>query len=82
VNVLFTVAVLAVAGVWALAVYVRLARLRDHVKLAWKRLEADQSNEAVKSVYNKHVTIYNDALNAFPANLIGPAAGFKAAKHF
>jgi hypothetical protein len=82
VNVLFTVAVLAVAGVWALAVYVRLARLRDQVKLAWKRLETDQSNEAVKSVYNKHVTIYNDALSAFPANLVGPAAGFKAAKHF
>ena len=81
-NVLFTVAVLAVAGVWALAVYVRLARLREQVKLAWKRLEADQSNDAVKSVYNKHVTIYNDALNAFPANLVGPAAGFKAAKHF
>lgn len=81
-NVLFTVAVLAVAGVWALAVYVRLARLREQVKLAWKRLETDRSNEAVKSVYNKHVTIYNDALNAFPANLVGPAAGFKAAKHF
>ena len=43
----------------------RLARLREQVKLAWKRLEADQSNEAVKSVYNKHVAMYNEALEAF-----------------
>ena len=57
-------------------------RLREQVKLAWSRLEADQSNEAVKSVYNKHVAMYNDALDGFPANLVGPAAGFKSAKHF
>lgn len=81
-NVLFTLVVFAALGMWALAVYRRLARLREEVKLAWKRLEADQSNAAVKSVYNKHVTMYNDALNAFPANLVGPAAGFKPAKHF
>ncbi len=35
-----------------------------------------------KSVYNKHVAIYNDALDGFPANVVGPAAGFKPAKHF
>ncbi len=81
-NVLFTFAVLAVAAMWALAVYLRLARLREQVKLAWKRLEPDQSNEAVKSVYNKHVTLYNNALDAFPANLVGPAAGLKPAKRF
>ena len=67
---------------WALAVYRRLARLREQVKLAWKRLEADQSNEAIKSVYNKHVTIYNDALRSFPAYLIAPLAGLKHANPF
>ncbi len=81
-NVLFTLVVLAAVGAWVLTVYRRLARLREQVKLAWSRLEPDQSNEAVKSVYNKHVTLYNDALDGFPANLVGPAAGFKSAKHF
>ena len=81
-NVLFTLVVFAAVAAWALLVVRRLGILRNQVKLAWKRLEADQSNEAVKSVYNKHVTIYNDALDAFPANLIGPAAGFKSARHF
>ena len=60
----------------------RLTRLRDEVKAAWKRLEADQSNDAIKTVYNKHVAKYNTALEAFPANLIGPMAGFKPAHSF
>ena len=81
-NVVFTLVVLAAVAAWALVVVRRLTQLREQVKLAWQRLEADQSNEAVKSVYNKHVTIYNNALDAFPANLVGPAAGFKSAKHF
>ena len=81
-NVLFTVLLLGRGGAWALTVYRRLAGLRGQVKLAWKRLEADQSNEAVKTVYNKHVAIYNEALEAFPAYLIAPAAGFKPARHF
>ena len=81
-NVVFTLVVLAAAAAWALVVVRRLGILRDQVTLAWQCLAADQSNEAVRSVYNKHVTIYNDALNAFPANLIGPAAGYKSAKHF
>ena len=81
-NVLFTLFVFAVVGAWALIVIRRLAALREQVKLAWKRLEADQSNAAVRSVYNKHVALYNDALSAFPANLVGPASGFKAAKPF
>jgi hypothetical protein len=82
VNVVFTLVVLAATAAWALVVVRRLTQLREQVKLAWQRLEADQSNEAVKSVYNKHVTIYNNALDAFPANLVGPAAGFKSARHF
>ena len=81
-NVVFTLVVLAAAAAWALVVVRRLGILRDQVTGAWQRLAADQSNEAVKSVYNKHVTTYNDALGAFPANLIGPAAGFKSARHF
>ena len=80
-NVLFTLALLAVVGAWALMVFRRLAALREQVKLAWQRLEADQSNEAVKSVYNKHVTLYNNALEEFPASLIAPVAGLKPAKH-
>ena len=81
-NVLFTVGVLAALAAWALMVYRRLAALRNQVKLAWKRLEADQANEAVKTVYNKHVTIYNDALGAFPAYLVAPLAGLKPARRF
>ena len=81
-NVLVTVVVLAAAGMWALAVYRRLAVLRSQVKLAWQRLEADLSNEAIKNVYNKHVTNYNEALEAFPAYLIAPLAGLKPARHY
>jgi len=51
VNVLFTFVVFAALGAWVLLVVRRLTQLREQVKLAWKRLEADQSNEAVKSVY-------------------------------
>jgi hypothetical protein len=63
-------------------VYRRLVALREQVKLAWKRLEGDRSNEAIKNVYNKHVTIYNDALRSFPAYLIAPLAGLKPARVF
>jgi hypothetical protein len=82
VNVLFTLAVIAVAGAWFLTVYRRLAALREQVKLAWNKLEAEQANDAIKTVYNKHVKIYNDALNEFPANIVAMFAGLKPAKHF
>ena len=81
-NVLVTVVLLGAAGMWALAVYRRLAGLREQVKLAWEKLEADQSNAAIKSVYNKHVSRYNQALESFPAYLIAPLAGLKPARHF
>ena len=81
-NVLFTLVVLAVAGAWGLTVYRRLVALRDQVKLAWKKLEADQSNDAIKTVYNKHVTKYNETLEGFPANIVAMLAGLKPAKHF
>jgi hypothetical protein len=67
---------------WALAVFRRLAGLREQVKLAWARLEADQSNDAIKKVYNKHVALYNAALESFPGYLIAPLAGLKPARHF
>ena len=81
-SVLFTLAVLAAAGAWALMVYRRLVALREQVKLAWKRLEGDRSNEAIKNVYNKHVALYNSALESFPAYLIAPMAGLKPARSF
>jgi hypothetical protein len=67
-------------GDWA--VFRRLARHREQIKLAWKRLEADQSNEAVRNVYNNHVTSYNAALESFPAYLIAPLAGLKPARQY
>lgn len=81
-SVIFTLVVLAAAGAWALTVYRRLLALRAQVKLAWKRLEADLANEAVKNVYNKHVKMYNAALESFPAYLIAPVAGLKPANVF
>jgi hypothetical protein len=74
--------VIAATAAYALAVYRRLASLRDQVKVAWKKLEPDQSNEAIRTVYNKHVDLYNAALEAFPANLVGVAGGFKPARRF
>jgi hypothetical protein len=82
VNVLFTLVVFAVAAAWALMVYRRLVWLRNQVKLAWTRLDADQSNEAIKTVYNKHVVMYNDALESFPANIVAMVAGLKPARRF
>ena len=81
-QVLLTVGLMAVLAAWAAVVLRRLARMREEVRLAWKKLETDQSNEAVKSVYNKHVAAYNNALQDFPANLVGPMAGFKPARTF
>jgi hypothetical protein len=82
VNVLFTLAVIGAIAAWAMVVIRRLAALRTQVTLAWKRLEADLANEAIKTVYNKHVVIYNSALEAFPANLLAPIANFKPAKQY
>lgn len=81
-QVLLTVGLILVLGVWVVAVLRRLTRMREEVKLAWKKLESDQSNEAVRSVYNKHVAAYNSVLEGFPANVVGPMAGFKPAKTF
>jgi hypothetical protein len=82
VSVLFTIGVIAVVAAWGLAVARRLSTMRKEVRLAWKRLEIDQSNEAIKNVYNRHVAKYNDALETFPASIIAPLAGFKAARKY
>ena len=81
-QVLLTIILIAAAAAWVLAVQQRLERLRRDVKAAWKILEQDQANDAVKAVYNKHVATYNAALEVFPANIVGPVAGFKPARPF
>ena len=81
-NVIVTLVVMAAVGMWALTVFRRLAGMREQVKLAWKRLEADQSNAAIKNVYNNHVASYNAALESFPAYLLAPLSGLKPARQF
>jgi hypothetical protein len=82
VNVIFTVVVFAGVAVWGFAVYNRLLRLRDRVKDAWRHLETDHTNDSAKTVYNRSVKAYNDALEGFPASLVAMAAGLKPARHF
>jgi hypothetical protein len=82
VNVVFTIAVLAAALVWAFAVYNRLLRLRDRVNKAWRHLEPDQSNDIAKTVYNRCVGEYNAALEGVPASVVAMVAGFKPARPF
>jgi hypothetical protein len=82
VQVLLTIILIGVAVAWALAVQQRLERLRREVRAAWKILELDQMNDAVKAVYNRHVAAYNAALETFPANIVAPLAGFKPARPF
>jgi hypothetical protein len=82
VQVLLTIVLIAGVGAWALAVQQRLERMRRDVKAAWNLLETNQANEAVRTVYNKHVASYNAALETFPANVVGPLVGFKPAKPF
>ena len=88
-NVIFTLVVLAVAGLWGAAVYSRLIRLRGRVNDAWKRLDAQLEgrqrsgdDEAARKVYNDAVVAYNAALQAFPANIIAGMSGFHAARPF
>jgi hypothetical protein len=82
VQVLLTIVLIAGTAMWAMAIIRSLARKRDEVMLVWKKLEADQENEAIKSVYNRHVAAYNAALASFPAYLVAPLAGFKPARRF
>jgi hypothetical protein len=79
-NVIVTILGLTVVAVWAFAVYNRLLRLRERVKDAWKRLEPRPEDAALQDDYNARVKSYNDALAAFPANLIAGIAGFQVAR--
>ena len=88
-NVLFTLVVLAVAGLWGVAVYTRLIHLRGRVTGAWKLLDAQlkagaepTATDAARRVYNEAVVKYNGALQAFPGNIIAGLSGFHAAKPF
>jgi hypothetical protein len=82
VQVLLTIVLIAAAAAWWVAVQRRLDRMRNEIKAAWKILESEQTNQAIKTVYNKHVSAYNAALESFPANIIGPLSGFKPARPF
>ena len=81
-SVIVTIVLIVAIAMWTVAVYSRLVQLRNGVTRAWKLLEADQSSEAIRAVYNKHVDAYNAALANFPANVIAATAGFKAARRF
>jgi hypothetical protein len=81
-QVLLTIGLILVAGIWWLSVYRKLLRMREGVRLAWKKLEADQSSDPIRLVYNKHVSMYNAALEAFPSNIVAPLAGLKPARSF
>lgn len=81
-QVLITVGLIAIAAIWVMALMRRLTEMRAQITLAWKKLESDPSNEAIKTVYNKHVNTYNDALDAFPTNIVAMFGGFKPARNF
>jgi len=85
VNVLFTVAVLAVVALWALAIHNRLHRLRRQILIEWKKLDArEKAGEAGVdgARYNELAAAYNAALEGFPENIIAGLAGFRPAQKF
>jgi len=85
VNVLFTIAVLAVLAMWALAVYNRLRRLRRQILAEWKQLDAREKagDAGVDGTrYNELAAAYNAAIDGFPDNLIAGLAGFRPAQKF
>ena len=84
-NVLFTIAILAVLATWGLAVYHRLDRLRRQILSEWTQLAARETagDAGVDGKrYNELAAAYNAALEAFPENLIAKLAGFRPALMF
>lgn len=84
-NVLFTLAIFAVAAMWALAIYSRLVRLRRQILLEWKQLEAREKAgdpAADGKRYNELAVAYNTTLAGFPENIIAGLAGFRPAQMF
>jgi hypothetical protein len=85
VNVLFTIAVLAAVGMWAMMIYNRLHRLRRQILSEWKKLDAREKagEPAIDGArYNELAAAYNAALEAFPDNVIAGLAGFRPAQKF
>jgi len=85
VNVLFTIAVLAVLAMWALAVYSRLNRLRRQILVEWKQVDArEKAGEADVdgTRYNQLAAAYNAAIEGFPDNIVAGLAGFRPAQMF
>jgi len=83
VNVLFTIAIIAVLAMWALTVYSRLNRLRRQILAEWKPLDAREKagEPAVDGTrYNQLAAAYNAALEGFPENMVAMAAGFRPAQ--
>jgi len=81
-NVIVTIILVVVLAGWAFVVYNRILRLREQVRDAWRKLEPQQDDAALRDAYNTRVNVYNDALAVFPASVLAPLAGFKPAKHF
>lgn len=83
-NVLLTIAVLIGVGLWALAGYNRLFRLRRQILSEWQQLaareKAGQSTDGTR--YNELASAYNLALGVFPQNIIAGLAGFRPAQKF
>lgn len=84
-NVLITLAFLAVVATWALAVYSRLHRLRRQILNEWRQLDAREKAGETGidgSRYNQLAAAYNKALVGFPENVIAAMAGFRPAQMF
>ena len=84
-NVLFTIAVLAVLALWLLAIHRRLGRLRRQILGEWQQLDArEKAGDAGVDGkrYNDLAAAYNAALEAFPENIIAGLAGFRPAQMF
>jgi hypothetical protein len=81
-NVIVTIILVVVLAGWAFVVYNRVLRLREQVRDAWRKLEPQQDDAALRDAYNTRVKIYNNALAVFPANVVAMLAGFTPAKPF
>jgi hypothetical protein len=81
-NVIVTIVLVVVLAGWAVVVYNRVLRLREQVRDAWRRLQPQQDDAALRDAYNARVNVYNNALAVFPASVLAPLAGFRPAKHF
>lgn len=83
-NVLLTIAILGVLGVWAISSYARLVGLRRQVTIRWREVHTSRpaglDPAIVKERYNLVARQYNASLDAFPGALIGAMAGFKRAE--